>query len=995
MAENENVTTRLSVDVTDFKKGLADANRYIRLANSEFEKATAGAGKFTDSADGLRAKLTQLEKTLEGQEAAAAVLRKEYEKVCQEQGENSKGAQELAIKLNKQEAACKKTASQIDKYQNALDDMERTADDAGDEAQTLGKNLDDVASSAKKADKATDGVGKDMPSNFSKAAKAAGNLARNLASVAGKAVVNGIKSIGVAAGGLLTGFLATGETSKEWTGNMNKLAAVAQESGRSTQAVKKQFTEFYGILGDETAATTTASNLEAIGLSEKNLATVTNSMTGIWAKYGDSIPLDGLAESINETSRVGQVTGNLADALNWAGISEDQFNEKLAACSSEQERQQLIVDTLDGAYGSLGNTYKETNADIIESNKANAELQDALAGVGSASMPVMSALKMMGASILKDLLPGIKELGTAFRGVLDGKAGAAADLGTALSGILTNLLGKITEMAPQLIQVASSLITSLVSSLSAMAPEIVSVGMSLITSLCTTLLGMLPQLVDTGLQLIVSIITGISQALPQIGQAIADMIPQLAQALQTGLPLLIKAAVDLVSALAGMIDQILPPLIAALPGLIMSLCTALVDSLPILLDACISLLNTLVSNIGPLVQALLPMIPKIITMLLNSLADNIPTILTAILDLVIMIATQVLPVVLAEIVKAIPQILKAIVSGLGKILASILKWCGQLLVKIGTWIGQLVGKAKEAGSKFLNKIVEFFKQLPGKVWTWLSNVIAKVGTWAGNLVTKAREAGSKFLNKIVEFFKQLPGKVWTWLSNVITKVTTWAGNLATKARTAGSKFVTGAVNAIKGLPGKVWTWLSNTVAKVGTWGSNMLTKAKAGMRKVVSGVTETLKGLPQKVLSIGKNLVSGLWNGINDKLSWLKSKISGFASSVLDGIKDFFGINSPSTVMRDEVGKWLPAGLAEGVTRNTRTATRAMADMARDALGAANTEMSGGLRSLVNTSGTTADGSRTGSTTYVFNQYNNSPKALSRAEIYRQTKNQLRFATQT
>ena len=102
MADMENVTTKLSVDVTDFKKGLSDANRYIRMANSEFEKATAGVGKFADSADGLKAKLTQLEKTLEGQEVAAAVLRREYERVCKEQGENSKGAQELAIKLNKQ-----------------------------------------------------------------------------------------------------------------------------------------------------------------------------------------------------------------------------------------------------------------------------------------------------------------------------------------------------------------------------------------------------------------------------------------------------------------------------------------------------------------------------------------------------------------------------------------------------------------------------------------------------------------------------------------------------------------------------------------------------------------------------------------------------------------------------------------------------------------------------------------------------------------------------
>lgn len=283
----ETITTKFEVDVTQFKKGLSDANRYIRLANSEFDKATAGVGKWSDSANGLRAKLTQLNRVLDGQEAAAAVLRHEYERVVAEQGETSKGAQELAIKLNKQEAAAKKTAAQIDHYQAALDDMEAAADAAGDESKNLGKGLDDVAAAAKDADKATDGVGKGLAGALGKAATAAGNLARNMAGIAGKAVVNGIKGLAAASGALVTAFLATGETSKEWIANMNKLDAIAQKSGRSTQAVKNQFMEFYGILGDETAATTTASNLEAIGLSQKNLASVTNSMAGIWAQYGD------------------------------------------------------------------------------------------------------------------------------------------------------------------------------------------------------------------------------------------------------------------------------------------------------------------------------------------------------------------------------------------------------------------------------------------------------------------------------------------------------------------------------------------------------------------------------------------------------------------------------------------------------------------------------------------------------------------------------------
>ena len=102
-----------------------------------------------------------------------------------------------------------------------------------------------------------------------------------------------------------------------------------------------------------------------MGMSTEKNNKLIHAATGIWAQYGDSIPLDGLMESVNETANVGQVTGNLADALNWAGISEDDFNKKLEKCKNTQERQQLIVDTLDGKYGNLADTYKNTNSATI------------------------------------------------------------------------------------------------------------------------------------------------------------------------------------------------------------------------------------------------------------------------------------------------------------------------------------------------------------------------------------------------------------------------------------------------------------------------------------------------------------------------------------------------------------------------------------------------------------------------------------------------------
>lgn len=131
------------------------------------------------------------------------------------------------------------------------------------------------------------------------------------------------------------------------------------------------FSDMYSIMDDVTGANTTVSNFMKLETSTENLNGLLNSATGAWATYGDSIPLDGLAESVNETTKVGQITVILADALNWAGVSEDSFNESLAACSSEQERQQFIVETLNDLYSESADKYRENDASIISARKAN------------------------------------------------------------------------------------------------------------------------------------------------------------------------------------------------------------------------------------------------------------------------------------------------------------------------------------------------------------------------------------------------------------------------------------------------------------------------------------------------------------------------------------------------------------------------------------------------------------------------------------------------
>jgi len=141
-------------------------------------------------------------------------------------------------------------------------------------------------------------------------------------------------------------------------------------------------------------------------------------------------------------------------------------------------------------------------------------------------------------------------------------------------------------------------------------------------------------------------------------------------------------------------------------------------------------------------------------------------------------------------------------------------------------------------------------------------------------------------------------------------------------------------DSLKQLPSKIYNAISGAIQRVQQWGTDMVNKAKTGMKNVVSGVTSTLKELPSKVLSIGADLVTGLWNGVNNKLAWLKSKISGFASSVLGSIKSFFGVHSPSTEMA-WIGEMLDQGLAEGVTDNADQPIKAMSRVTGGVLDAA------------------------------------------------------------
>lgn len=227
-----------------------------------------------------------------------------------------------------------------------------------------------------------------------------GGIGRVAATV-GKAVVGA----GVALG---TAWIAAIEGSREYRTEMGKLDTAFVTNGHSSEAAKNTYSELNSVLGDSAVAVEAANHLAVMTDNEKDLQTWTSICTGVFATFGDSLPIEGLTEAANETAKVGEVTGPLADALNWAGISEDAFNEKLAKCTNEQERQKLIMETLNGTYSKASKQYQTTNKDVIEANKAQERLTATFAEFGRVGEPILTAVKNAVADMAAVAIPKLE-----------------------------------------------------------------------------------------------------------------------------------------------------------------------------------------------------------------------------------------------------------------------------------------------------------------------------------------------------------------------------------------------------------------------------------------------------------------------------------------------------------------------------------------------------------------------------------------------------------
>lgn len=374
MANDERLGASFSIDVTELKAGLAQANRLIKESESEFKAAAAGMDKWSDSEEGLTARIKSLNSITDIQRKKVDALQEEYERLIADGLDPaSKEAVELRTKINNETAALNKNEAELKKQTKALEEFGEEAEEAGDAAEEAGDGFTVMKGAA--ADLVAEGITR---------------------------VVDWGKQA-------ITTFLGLSEETRELRENMTKLKTSFQTANLSAEDAEKTFAELYSIMGDEGAATEAAQQLAKISKGEKDLEANTRILTGVMAEYGSSIPLEGLSEGIAASSAMSSVQGVLADALEWQGVNLDDFNEKLAKLSTEEKRATYIQETLTDLYGESADLYKENNAAVISARKETAKYNKVIAELGAEMEPVNADITEFKTELASEFTPVLKK----------------------------------------------------------------------------------------------------------------------------------------------------------------------------------------------------------------------------------------------------------------------------------------------------------------------------------------------------------------------------------------------------------------------------------------------------------------------------------------------------------------------------------------------------------------------------------------------------------
>ena len=632
-------------------------------------------------------------------------------------------------------------------------------------------------------------------------------------------------------------------------------------------------------------------------------ALATAAGAAVTALAGATVSAAAYADEILTTSTVTGVSTDDLQAYSYAAelvdVSVETMTKSMAknikSMSSAQSGSKAYAD----AYKQLGISVTDANGNLRDGETVYWEAIDALGQMSNETERDALAMQLFGKSA-QELNPLI-EAGSEKMAELKQEA---HDVGAVMSEESLAALGAFDDSLQRLKGSAGAAKNALGTVLLPELQMLTDAGGGLLADftknlnasggglggLVSTLDSMSGQIGEVAGGLLSSLVSGVTGLLPSLGSVAISLVSTLATSLISQLPQLVSTGVELIVSVLNGLTSAIPQITSAITGMLPSLVSALVSGIPQIINGALSLFLAILDAIPQLLPPLIASIPQITMSVIDALLSATPQLISGALQFLLAIVDAI-PLLIATLAPMIPEIVATIIMGLLDCLPQLIEAAVTLFLAIVEAIPQIC--------------VELIRALP-QIWETMK-----------------------------AFWSQLPAKLWAILKSLVQNIVRWVTESREKTREGMRKVVEAAVNLIKELPGKIWTWLVNVVTKIGQWGANMAAKAKAAATRVVTTVITKIKELPGKVLAAGKDIVQGLWNGITGMTQWLKDKIKSFCSNALGAIKNFFGIKSPSRVMRDEVGKQLAVGLAKGIEDNADYAEKSTGELAELVLKAA------------------------------------------------------------
>ena len=615
----------------DFKNKLSSAEKYLdssKKAMEEFTKQNKNVLALAQTTDKLKSKITEF-------------------------ADKSDNVKKISSAFKDVQDAAKKISDKLTPVKNALEKVKTGTNSVKGAFELAAKKAAAIKEKLQPAINVCKNV-----------AKAAAKITFKTAEAGAKAVTTSVKAAAkaltaytTAATGLATATFASIESTREYRNDLAKLEQGAKTSGNSFSEMKKELVNLTALTGESDSSIEALSNLMSAGFSDTQIKSAVESLSGAVIKFPDTLKIESLADSLQETIATGAGTGQFAELIERSGASLDDFNNGLANCSGEAERQQYALQWLaESGLAQVNAEYEKSHKALLDYEKAEQAVTEANSKIAQSAMPIAASFKKGYAGVL-----------SAFADVLTGVDKTGAEFNAKISVFLSNIAGMAVQYLPVLLTAVNTIIQSVVTNLpmllETILPPLISGFNLLITGLIDALPEFLPVLLDSFVMLFSSLIDSVNLVIEQLMPLLPDIITQISTALIENLPVLLDGALQLFLGLIQSLNQVIEQLMPMLPELITNLCDTLINNIPAIISAGFDLLIGLIQGITECIPTLVQKIPEIVDSIVGAFSNNIGELITAGINLIIALASG-LPQAIPQVVMAIPQIITAIINAL-------------------------------------------------------------------------------------------------------------------------------------------------------------------------------------------------------------------------------------------------------------------------------------------------------------------------------------------